>query len=338
MRWLLVSDCGFHGACRLPRSHRLHQQSLSGGRPRQEGPLFLVQRGAQDPRSRSRLHHRRARHHRQRLRHAARISLPRAALSTHRRPRRGRARAPATAGRPASLPLRDPPGRPVPCRSLLCTEPRRTADQSGHRRGFRLRAGAHRRPRRQQPRHQQLRAGAGLCRLQQAADRAAPNRQGVRRASRAPAVRPRRWHRRRGRARRPCAGNHPGRAQRADPLLVRHALHDAAGVGGGGLLRREGGSPALCRSCGRHGALSAFAVREAVPLHAGAQRAVVRQPANEPRCAGRHFPCADRPRGHCRGPHRCRIRRPAHALRRPHRVLPRAGEHSALQQAAAGLL
>ena len=49
------------------------------------------------------------------------------------------------------------------------------------------------------------------------------------------------------------------------------------------------GRAQLCRPCRRHRTLSAVAVREAVPLHAGAQRAVVRQPADQRRCARAAF-------------------------------------------------
>ena len=44
-----------------------------------------------------------------------------------------------------------------------------------------------------------------------------------------------------------------GRAQSADPLLVRDAVHHADGVGGGGLLRRQARAAQLRRSRGRHG-------------------------------------------------------------------------------------
>ena len=145
-------------ACRLPGGRRLHQRSLSRHRPGREGSLFLLRRGAQDARPCGLLRHRGARHHRQRLRHAARVPLPRAALSVDPGPGRGRARGQTLARRAAGLSLQDPPRCPVPRRPLLHAEPERPPDPGGRRRRFRVCAGARRRSRRQQSGDQQLRA------------------------------------------------------------------------------------------------------------------------------------------------------------------------------------
>ena len=200
--------------------------------------------------------------------------------------------------RPCPRPGKCPPAaRPIASRSAKAScftpTPASRLSQSGRqtrevdRRRFRLRAGARGRPRRQQSGDQQLRSDLGPCRLRQAAHRAAPRGRRIRRAAGPRAVRPSRRHCRRRRAWRPRARDRPGRAQCADPLLVRHALHRAGGLGGGGLLQRQGRPPALCRPRRRHRPLPTGSLREAVPLHAGAQRGVVRQPAGQPRRARR---------------------------------------------------
>ena len=203
---------------------------------------------------------------------------------------------------------------------------------------FAFAAGTHRRPRRQQSRHLELRAGGGLCSVRQAARRDAQVGASLREPARARAVQARRRHCGRGRAQRARPRHRPRRAQRADPLLVRHALHHAGRVGGGRLLQRPRGPRALRRSPRRHRPLPARPLREAVPVHAGAQSRLVRCLRGQPRGAGRRLPRQHRQGGYRRRTHRPRLRRPAHAVRRSRRVLPRARGHPPLQQVPAGLL
>ena len=220
----------------------------------------------------------------------------RAALSAHRRPRRGGARAAAncpTANKPtASRSARASCSMPIPASPRAEAErPTRAVD----RRGFRFRAGAHRRPRGQQPRHQQLRAGAGLCRLQQAADRAAQTDKAF------AALPAHEQYARAGGIEGVVAhGDQALEIVLAEPnaqILYWFAMPFTTPLAWEAVAYYDGkdGRRALRRPCRRHGTLSAFPVREAVPLHAGAQRAVVRQPANEPRRARAAFSLPDRP-------------------------------------------
>ena len=161
-----------------------------------------------------------------------------------------------------------------------------------HGRRCRLPARASGRSRRQQPGRRHLRRRAGLRRLRQAA----------RRACARPTPRSRRCRCTSSTRR---AGGIEGvvvhgdldleivlaSAQSADPLLVRHALHHADGLGGGGLLRRQGGTRQPRRSRGRHRPVPAGALREAAPLRARAQRGLVRPGSQRTRDApGAVFP------------------------------------------------
>ena len=79
--------------------------------------------------------------------------------------------------------------------------------------------------------------------------------------------------------RRAGSRDRPGQAQPANPLLVRHALYDADAVGGGGLLRRQGRAGQPRRPGGRHRAVPARHLCQTAPVHAGAQRGLVRPSA-----------------------------------------------------------
>ena len=113
---------------------------------------------------------------------------------------------------------------------------RTTRAVDGRRR--RLRADAHRRSRGRQPGDRHLRPPRTASATSRRDCRTARARSRLRRPAGARAVRAGRRHRRRARPRSAHARDRARPALSADRLLVRHAVHRADAVGGGGGLRR----------------------------------------------------------------------------------------------------
>jgi hypothetical protein len=310
-----VPGCGRDGT-------RLHEQPVPGRGRRGQGALPVAARFAEDPRSRRRLQHARARHHGERLRDPARVPLPEAALHPDPRSRDAGAHGPH-ASRWARL-LLVPSARrhALPGRPDLRAG-RRRAHHTRDRRGRRgLRAPAHRGPGRHESGRHHVRPHRRLRRLLAPPRVAARVRSLLRGAAHRPSVRRRRRDRRRPRARRPRARDRPLRSVSAAALLVRDALHRTGAVGGGRALRRGGGPRLLPGPPDQHRSLPDRSLRQGEPDRARAQRELVRDAAPAVARTGGRLPGRRRARRRRTRPARPCLYGPCAALPRARRVPP----------------